>query len=129
MIAFASSITSQEMYDRCAGKGVRLAAEANTKVLARPAAGSIFRSYNLIMDEAAELDDLEALVLLHQDAESVDPTFCTQLREALRDPDVGVVGCVGAIGVRSIAWWEGSVTWASFVHRYHELGGGEFPSL
>jgi Glycosyltransferase like family len=38
---------------------------------------------------------------------------------------VGVVGCVGAIGVRSIAWWEGSVTWASFVHRYGELGGGD----
>jgi hypothetical protein len=52
-----------------------------------------------------------------------------KLRRALEDPDVGVVGCVGAIGVRSIAWWEGSVTWASFTHRYTELGGGEFPSL
>jgi hypothetical protein len=40
-----------------------------------------------------------------------------------------VVGCVGSIGVRSIAWWEGSVTWASFIHRYTELGGGDFPSL
>ena len=36
---------------------------------------------------------------------------------------------MGAIGVRSIAWWEGSVTWASFIHRYQELGGGDFPSL
>jgi hypothetical protein len=40
-----------------------------------------------------------------------------------------VVGCVGAIGVRSIAWWEGSVTWASFTHRYGELGGGDLPGL
>jgi hypothetical protein len=31
--------------------------------------------------------------------------------------------------VRSIAWWEGSVTWASFVHRYGELGGGELPAF
>jgi hypothetical protein len=31
--------------------------------------------------------------------------------------------------VRSIAWWEGSVTWASFSHRYYELGGGELPAL
>jgi hypothetical protein len=31
--------------------------------------------------------------------------------------------------VRSIAWWEGSVTWASFVHRYGELGGGELPGF
>ena len=31
--------------------------------------------------------------------------------------------------MRSIAWWEGSVTWASFTHRYRELGGGELPAL
>jgi hypothetical protein len=42
---------------------------------------------------------------------------------------VAIVGCVGAIGVRNIAWWEGSVTWASFTHRYEELGGGEVPGL
>ena len=40
-----------------------------------------------------------------------------------------MVGCVGAIDVRNIAWWEGSVTWASFTHRYGEHGGGEVPSL
>jgi GT2 family glycosyltransferase len=98
-------------------------------VLANAAAGSIFRSYNLIMDSVAGRDDLEALVLLHQDAELASPDFCSTLRGALSDPDVGVVGCVGAVGVRSIAWWEGSVTWASFTHRYSELGGGELPAL
>jgi hypothetical protein len=51
------------------------------------------------------------------------------LRRALEHPDVGVVGCVGAVGVRSIAWWEGSVTWGSFTHRYEEMGGGEIPAL
>jgi hypothetical protein len=45
------------------------------------------------------------------------------------DPTVGVLGCVGAVGVRTIAWWEGSVTLASFVNRYEELGGGELPAL
>jgi hypothetical protein len=129
MIAFGSSITSPEVYARCAERGIRVAAEADSEVLSRPASGSIFSSYNAILDELSERDDLEALVLLHQDAEIVDPAFCTKLRQALSDPEVGVVGCVGAIGVRSIAWWEGSVTWASFVHRYQELGGGEFPSL
>jgi hypothetical protein len=68
-------------------------------------------------------------VFLHQDAEIADPDFCGKLRVALADPEVGVVGCVGAIGVRSIAWWEGSVTWASFTHRYGELGGGELPAF
>jgi hypothetical protein len=129
MIAFGSSITDPDVYERCAGHGIRLASEPGSELLARPAAGSIFRSYNLILDDAAELEDLEALVLLHQDAEIVDSDFCGKVRRCLRDPEVGVVGCVGAIGVRSIAWWEGSVTWASFVHRYGKLESEEFPSL
>jgi Glycosyltransferase like family len=129
MIAFGCSITSPETYRQYAEKGIRLAAEPDSEVLAHAAAGSIFRSYNLLLEKAGELDGLEALVLLHQDAEIVDPDFCAKLRRVLGDPDVGVVGCVGAIGVRSIAWWEGSVTWASFVHRYQELGGGELPAF
>ena len=48
---------------------------------------------------------------------------------SLADPDVGVIGCVGAIGVRSIAWWEGSVTLASFVQRFHDHGGGDLPAF
>jgi Glycosyltransferase like family len=129
MIVFASSITEPETYKRCAQPGIRLAAEPGAEVIANAAAGSVFRSYNLILDTVAQRDDLEALVLLHQDAEITDPDFCAKLRLALGDPDVGVVGCVGAVGVRSIAWWEGSVTWASFVHRYRELGGGDLPAF
>ncbi len=129
MIAFGTSITDSAMYAKVAQPGVGLAAEPDSKVLAMAAAGSIFRSYNLILDEAAKHDDLEALVLLHQDTEIVDPGFAPKLREAMQDPDVAIVGCIGAIGVRSIAWWEGSVTWASFSHAYEELGGGEFESF
>jgi hypothetical protein len=129
MIAFGTSIISPEIYARCAEPGVQLAAEPDSTVFAHAAAGSIFRSYNLLLDKAAEIEDLEALVLVHEDAEILDRDFCQKLRRALSDPDVGVVGCVGAIGVRSIAWWEGSVTWASFTHRYGELGGGELPAF
>lgn len=126
MIAFGSSITDPTMYENACGRGVALAKEPDSPVLARAAAGSIYKSYNMVIDEAAKLDGLEALVLLHQDAEIVDPDFCRKVRESLSDPDVGVVGCVGAVGVRSIAWWDGSVTWASFTHRYTEFGGGQF---
>jgi hypothetical protein len=129
MIVFASSITDPGVYDLRAKPGIELAREPDSEVMPVAAAGSIFRSYNLIMDRVAERDDLEALVLLHQDAEIVSADFCSHLRAALADPEVGVVGCVGAIGVRSIAWWEGSVTWASFTHRYGELGGGELPAF
>jgi hypothetical protein len=129
MIIFACSITNPQVYKDCAQRGIRISAEPDSEVMANAAAGSIFRSYNLILDLAAARDDLDALVLLHQDAEITDPAFCGKLRRALSDPEVGVVGCVGAIGVRSIAWWEGSVTWASFIHRYGELGGGDIPAF
>ncbi len=129
MIVFGSAITKPGVYRDCAEKGIALAREPDSMTLARRAQGSIFRNYNEIMEEAARIEDLEALVLLHQDSEIQDPDFCAKLRSALAEPQVGVVGCVGSIGVRTIAWWEGSVTWASFIHRYSELGGGDFPSL
>jgi hypothetical protein len=129
MIAFACSITKPDVYERCAEPGIRRAAERDSRVHAVPAVGSIFKSYNALLDAAAGWDGLEALVLVHQDAEIVSPDFCAKVREALADPDVGVVGCVGAIGVRSIAWWEASVTLASFVNRYEEHGGGDLASF
>ncbi|MFL5843055.1 MAG: glycosyltransferase [Solirubrobacteraceae bacterium] len=129
MIAFGSSITNPVMYDKACGPGIALAKEQDSVVLARAAAGSIYESYNLIIEQAAKLDDLEALVLLHQDSEIVDPDFCAKVREAIADPEVGVVGCAGAVGVRSIAWWHGSVTWAAFIHRYEEFGGGDLPAF
>jgi hypothetical protein len=129
MIAFGCSITDQELFERCAKPGIELASEPDSVRLARDNAGTLFRSYNVLLDLAAELEDLEALVLVHQDAEIVDPEFCPKLREAIRDPDVALVGSGGAVGVRSIAWWEGSVTWASFSTRFDDLGGGEIPGL
>ena len=71
-----------------------------------------------MLETAAARDDLEALVLVHQDAEIIDPDFCSKLRRALRDPTSAVVGCVGSVGARGLAWWEGSVTWDAFVRCY-----------
>jgi hypothetical protein len=127
LIAFGAAVTKPAEYERFAEPGIRRAAEADSVVLVVREKGSIFRNYNRLLDQAAAHNDLEGLVLVHQDAEIVDPDFCTKLRRAFSDPDVAVVGCVGAIGVRSIAWWEGSVTWASFVHRGGP--GEEFPSF
>jgi GT2 family glycosyltransferase len=129
MIAFAVSITKEREYDRIAKPGIDRAAEPDSQILAYGSAGSIFRSYNVLLEQAAQLDDLEALVILHQDTELVDDDFCSKIRRALSDPDVAIVGCAGAIDVRSIAYWEGSVTWGSFAHRYSEYGGGEIPAL
>lgn len=129
MIAFGCAITKPDVYARCAEVGIKLAAEGDSPVFALPSIGSIFASYNALIERAAQCEDLEALVLLHQDTEIVSADFCAKAREALRDPEVGLLGCVGAIGVRSIAWWEGSVSLASFVHRYDDHGGGELPAF
>ena len=112
MIAFGCSMTSPEIYARWAKPGVDLAAEPDSEVYAYQAAGSLFRSYNLIMEQAATHADLEALVLVHQDCEIVDPGLCAKVRRVLADPKVGVVGAMGVIGARSIAWWEASIVWA-----------------
>jgi hypothetical protein len=129
MIAFGSAITKPDVYRRNAEAGIRLASEPDSDVYASPSIGSIFASYNALLDKAAAREDLEALVLVHQDTQIVDLDFCQRVRHVLSDPDVGVVGCVGAIGVRSIAWWEGSVSLASFIHRYEEHGGGDLPAF
>ena len=129
MIAFGSAITKSEIYRQAAEPGIRRVAEADSEVYALDSIGSIFESYNHLLDWAAELEDLEAMVLVHQDAEIIGRDFCATVRRALADPEVGLVGCVGAIGVRSIAWWEGSVALASFVHRYEEHGGGELAAF
>ena len=129
MIAFGAAITDPEAYARFAEPGIRLASEPDSTILSHANSSSIFRNYNLMLDMVADRDDLEALVLIHQDAELVDADFCEKVRVILSDPDVAIAGCAGAIGVRSIAWWSGSVRWASFTHRYYEFGGGEIPAL
>jgi glycosyl transferase family 2 len=129
MIAFAVAVTKDGEYERFAKPGILRAAEPDSELLIYGSAGSLFRSYNVLLKQARELDGLEALVMLHQDAELLDDDFCSKVRLALSDPDVAIAGCAGAIDVRSIAYWEGSVTWGSFVHRYPEYGGGEIPAI
>ena len=95
-----------------------------------PAIGSIFRSYNALLDRAAERDDLEALVLVHQDTEIVDADLCAKVRGgAQRSRRRRSSAASGRSACASIAWWEGSVTLASFINRYEEHGGGDLPSF
>lgn len=129
MIIFGTAVTDSEVYDRCAMPGIRRAAEPDSIVFAHHTAGSVFRNYNLLLDKSAPHEDLEGLVLLHQDVEIADRDFLVRVRKAFSDADVAVIGCAGAVGVRSIAWWQGAVTWASMTLRYPEYGGGDEPAM
>ncbi len=69
-------------------------------------------------------------MLVHPHTEIVDPRFCPPRCETCCViPMSAVVGCAGATGVRSIAWWEGQVTAAPSVQQYGEYGGGELPAF
>jgi hypothetical protein len=128
MIAYGVSIGEVEPYRRYCHPGLSRAAEPDSELFTFAAVGSVPRTYNLLLEAAAAREDLEALVLVHPYAELADPDFGRKVREALRDPDVAVAGCVGATGVRSLAWWEGSVKSGPVVQRYSEFGGGELPA-
>src|ERR671918_1732385 len=91
MIAFGTAVTSVEHYERYAQPGIERASEPDSEVIVQQSMGSLFRNYNLMLDLASELPDLEALVLVHQDTELVDADFCDKARKALADPDVGLV--------------------------------------
>ncbi|MEO9023694.1 MAG: glycosyltransferase [Solirubrobacteraceae bacterium] len=124
MLAFGCSIIMPDVYERVAGPGIEWAKEPDSVVLAHAAAGSVARSLNLLLDRAAQLDDLEALVVVHQDAEILDPHFADKLRAVLSDPEVAIVGCVGARGVRDLAWWDGELVLNSAPYHHGEAGGG-----
>ena len=107
MIAFAACVGSEEKYRSFAQPGLRLACEADSLVAEVTTDSSIFSAYNEVLDAFAGRDDLEALVLLHEDVEIVDSDFCGKLRRRLAEPDVAVLGVIGALGVKGLAWWEG----------------------
>jgi hypothetical protein len=129
MILFGCSVGEPDAYIRYAQPGIRLAAEPDSEILAFAGMESTPRTYNLLLDTAGAGEGLEALVIVHPHAQIADPALCAKLREALRDPEVAIVGCAGAAGVRSIAWWEGSVSCGAVRYHYTEHGGGELPAF
>ncbi len=62
-------------------------------------------AYNTILD-AYRGRDLDAVVLLHDDLELVDPDAEAKFLEALADPDVAMVGVCGGKGDKTLAWWD-----------------------
>ncbi len=125
MIAFGTAMADAEAYRRYAGPGIARVKEPDSAVLSFGNPGPPARGANLVLDTAAELDDLEALVLVNEFIELTDPGTCAAIRAVLADPDVALAGCVGARNAPTIAWWEGEVSSAPIVHRHNEHGGGE----
>jgi Glycosyltransferase like family len=129
VIAFGVSVAEGAAYRRYSEPGIALAKEPESQVYVFAAVGQISRTYNLLLDAAADHDDLEALVLVHPHTQITDHDFCAKVRSALSDPEVAVVGAAGATDVRTIAWWEGAISCGPLKHRYQEYGGGELSAF
>lgn len=109
MIAFASCVAKPEVFSARALPGLRRVAEPDFVFAELSTTTSILEAYNEALDHFAGVGDLEALVLLHEDTELLDPEFPALVRAALADPEVAIVGAVGARDVASLAWWEGEM--------------------
>jgi hypothetical protein len=101
MIVYGCAVSDADAFARYAEPGLKALTDADpgAEMIALASVGTIFRNYNLLRERVAGRDDLEALVLIHQDAEIVDPDCSAKVRAAFADPDVAIVGCAGAVGV------------------------------
>jgi hypothetical protein len=126
MIAFAACVGSPEKFRDFAQPGLRHVSEPDSLIAEVTTDRSIFEAYNEVLEAFSERDDLEALVLLHEDVEIVDSDFCAKIRARVAEPDVAVVGVIGARGVTSLAWWEGETRGRCLETRgMIDFGGGK----
>lgn len=108
MIAFAACIGTREVYERWARPSIAVCGEPDSTI-AEIDTDSICSGYNEALDAFAPCEELEALVLLHEDVALHDRALCEKLRRRFADPTIAVVGPIGAHGVRSLCWWEGEM--------------------
>jgi hypothetical protein len=107
MIAYGCIVTEPEPFRRYAEPGISLVREPDSRVYPFASVGTIGRSYNLLLESAAQCDDLEALVILHPHTEITDPGFNARVREGLADPEVA---CSARPAPAGSAGWPGG--WA-----------------
>jgi GT2 family glycosyltransferase len=106
MFAFGCLVADEDVYRAYALPRMLEVAEPDTLIIERRGATCMFRAYNDILAEAAQREDLEGVVLLHQDVEIIDPDFLFKLRRRFADPEAAIVGPIGGTGLRGMAWWE-----------------------
>jgi hypothetical protein len=92
-----------DKFEKFAKPGVNLI-DPGAPLLVRYDQRSIFEAYNSMIDEALELG-VSGLVLLHDDVALRDLEFPSKVSALFTDPSVGIVGAIGASGVKSVDWW------------------------
>jgi hypothetical protein len=107
VIAFGVWVEDGARYGAHAARAIGRVMEPDSMVFESTTDGCVFEAYEEILEAAAGVPELEALVLVRDDVELDDPGLPGTLREAFADPSVAVVGSAGASHVTSLRWWEG----------------------
>ena len=97
MIVFGTAIADDDRFERWAMRGIARVLESDSIVITRRGYDSIQGPYNSILDEAARLAGLEAVVLVHEDTEIDDPRLMAKVRNAFVDSSVAVIGPIGDV--------------------------------
>jgi hypothetical protein len=105
MIGFGCAINSEEKYRRFALPGVERVRDPEAPLVELRGRSCLFSAYNEILDRVEADRRIEAVALIHEDTEIRDPFFEEKVRWALADPEVAIVGTIGAVGVQGIDWW------------------------
>ncbi len=111
MIVFGTCVGYPEKLAKYAAPGVQFSMRGEGyRYLAEPSNGEdIFPVYQTILEKTREMDNVEALVLLHDDLEIRDPYLAQKIRAAFDNPDVAILGAIGSRGLKKehgINWWE-----------------------
>lgn len=132
MICFALCVGGDgEKFRQIAEPALRETMAPEDRLWTTQGATGICSAYNDFLDRAKAEPDCEALVLLHDDVELLDPQFRAKVLAAVAEPDVAVVGVIGGSGLWNAAWWE-SRRWAgeamytpevvgNFAHRHADV--------
>lgn len=97
-------------YGTCVGSWEKLRRNVIPRVVGRPLFAlsgqtQLTVAYNTILD-AYKGRGLDAVILLHDDLDMVDPDAEAKFLAALADPDVALAGVCGGKGDKTLAWWE-----------------------
>ena len=114
-LAYGICVGPTDKFERIALPGIKRV-DPNAPILLRHDQQSIFQAYNSIIDEAASLD-IDGIVFIHDDVFIRDDRFASKVISLFGDPEIGIVGTVGASNLRSAECW-----WYETRGRVYEIG-------
>lgn len=109
MIAVVVCIGNESTYKSVALTSIAKQSYDEIEVIELRRQTSIHDAYNSALQEL-RVQQCDAAVFMHEDVEFLQDNALHSITTSLTlDPDVAIIGPVGATNVRSLAWWEGTI--------------------